>query len=316
MPSEEEEQQPGPSGVSREELSPLSGLNVTNDDEEEEEKEDPSCNQTMDDFNRQRTFQTQLLEQSGGGIDPETPTGTFEFDLQPYVDRTSARMGVHERHFTTRLRQTGNFVDTPHVAQALQDGLQRTMTRALNDIPNLHDDDRLYFNISSNRLSRGDFNGWGLRVRKWREGGDRVNAVLNRLYRALNSNEQFEIDDSFQLSIIQVRHAPQESGRKHQLKSKKRSACSHCFKPYDPARKHRCKSKKTILISPVQLKREQREINNARKKAIYEEVLEILQNMHEWYFKDITSLTLALQALKTSRSTRHRASCSNLLGIL
>ena len=68
MPSEEEQQQPGPSGISREELSPLSGLNVTNDDEEaigeEEEKEHPSCNQTKDDFDRQRTFQTQLLEQS------------------------------------------------------------------------------------------------------------------------------------------------------------------------------------------------------------------------------------------------------------
>ena len=66
MPSEEE-QQPGPSGISREELSPLSGLNVTNDDEEaigEEEKEHPSCNQTKDDFDRQRTFQTQLLEQT------------------------------------------------------------------------------------------------------------------------------------------------------------------------------------------------------------------------------------------------------------
>ena len=57
---EEEEQQPGPSGISREELSPLSGLNVTNDDEEkaieEEEKEDPSCNQTKDEFDRHHTL--------------------------------------------------------------------------------------------------------------------------------------------------------------------------------------------------------------------------------------------------------------------
>ena len=199
MPSEEE-QQPGPSGVSREELSSLLGLNVTNDDEEEtveEEKEDLWCNQAMDDFDRQRTSQTQLLEQSGGGIDPETPVGTFEFDLQPYVNRTSARMGVHERHFTTRLRQTGNFVDTPHVAQALRNGLQRAMARVLNDIPDLNDDDRLNFNISSNRLSQGSFNGWGVRVGEWREGGDRVDAVLNRLSRALNSNEQFEMDNSF-----------------------------------------------------------------------------------------------------------------------
>ena len=163
---------------------------------------------------RQRAFQTQLLEQRGGGIDPETPIGTFEFDLQPYVNRT----GVHERHFTTRLRQTGNFVDTPPVAQALRDGLQRAMARVLNNIPGLHDDDRLYFNISSNRLSRGSFNGWGARAGEWREGGDRVDVVLNRLSRALNSNEQFEMDDSFQLSITQLHHAPRGSGRKRQLK--------------------------------------------------------------------------------------------------
>ena len=300
MPSEEE-QQSGPSGVSREELSPLLGLNVPNDDEEEaveEEEEDLSCNQAMDDFDRQRTFQTQLLEQSGGGIDPETPVGTFEFDLQPYVNRTSARMGVHEHHFTTRLRQTGNFVDTPHVAQTLRDGLQRAMPGVLNNIPDLHDHDRLYFNISSNRLSRGDFNGWGVRVGERREGGDGVDAVLNRLSRALNSNEQFEVDDYFQLSITQVRHAPQGSGRKHQLKSKKRSVCSHCFKPYNHARKHRCKSEKTVLISPEQLKREQREILNTRKKAIYEDVLNIVQNMHDWLFKNKQALALVLQALR------------------
>ena len=68
MPSEEE-QQPGLSGISREEVLTLLGLNTSDDednddddeDEEEEaigedEKEDPSCNQTKDDFDRQRTF--------------------------------------------------------------------------------------------------------------------------------------------------------------------------------------------------------------------------------------------------------------------
>ena len=249
----EQEQQPGRSGISREELLTLLGLNVSdseNDDDDEEEQalgcyetlddskeedlqcnlvmdeierqceeEDRWCNQVMDDVERQCAFQTPLLEQSGDGIDPKTPVGTFEFDLEPYMDRTSARMGVREHHFTTRLRQTGNFVDTPHVAQALRDGLQCIMTHVLKEIPNLHNDDRLYFNISSNRLSRGDFNGWGLRVREWREGGERVDAVLNRLSRTLNSNEQFEMDDSFQMSITQARHAPQGgAGGKRQLR--------------------------------------------------------------------------------------------------
>ena len=207
-------------------------------------------------------------------------------------------MGVHERHFTTRLRQTGNFVDTPHVVQALRDGLQRAMARVLNNIPDLHDDDRLYFNISSNRLSQGSFHGWGVRAGEWREGGDRVDAVLNRLSRALNSNEQFEVDDSFQLSITQVHHDPQGSGRKRQQKSKKRSVCSRCFKPYDHARKHRCKSKKTVLISPEQLKREQREMLNTRKKAIYEDVLNIVQNMSKWLFEDKQVLATVLRALR------------------
>ena len=218
MPSEEE-QQPGPSGLSREETLSLLGLGVSDDEDEEEEaveEEDLWYNQAMDDFDRQRTFQTQLLEQSGGGIDLQIPVGTFEFELQPYVNRTSARMGVHERHFTTRLRQTGNFVDTHHVEQTLRDGLQRAMVRVLANTPGLHDDDRLYFNISSNRLSRGSFNGWGVRAGEWRQGGDRVDALLNRLSRALNSNEQFEMDH--QLTITQVHHAPRGSGRKRQLK--------------------------------------------------------------------------------------------------
>ena len=206
------EEEAGPSGISRREVLTLLGQDDSDDDE------DFWCNQAMDDFERQRAFQMQLLEQNGGGIDPQTPIGTFEFDLQPYVNRTSDRMDAHERHFTTRLRQTGNFVDTPHVAQALRDGLQRAMDRVLNNIPNLHEDDRPYFNISSNRLSRGSFNGWGVRAGEWREGGDRVDAVLNRLSRALNSNEQFEMDDSFQLRITQVYHAPRGSGRKRQLK--------------------------------------------------------------------------------------------------
>ena len=127
-------------------------------------------------------------------------------------------MGVHEGHFITRLRQTGKFVDTPHVAQALRNGLQRAMARVLNNIPDLHDDDRLYFNISSIRLSRGSFNGWGVRAGEWREGGDRVDAVFNRLSRGLNSKEQFEMDDSFHLSITQVLHAPRGSGSKRQLR--------------------------------------------------------------------------------------------------
>ena len=87
-------------------------------------------------------------------------TGTFEFELEPYVDRRSNHMGVRERHFNTRLRQTGNFVDTPQLVPALQDGLRRAVNRVLATTPDLHDRDRLYFTLSSNRLT-SNFQGWG-----------------------------------------------------------------------------------------------------------------------------------------------------------
>ena len=207
---------------------PLSCHEVVGDDEQQEEPlschevvgesdDDELCNNAMDRFERQRAFQTRLLQQSGEGLDPQTPVGTFEFDLEPFVDRQSRRMGVRERHFNTRLRQTGNFVDSPHVVRALQDGLKRAVDRVLTTTPNLHDQDRLYFTLSSNRLT-SNFQGWGLRAGEWREGVAWLEAFFNRLTQALNSNEQFEMDDSSQLSITQVHHAPRGSGRKRHTK--------------------------------------------------------------------------------------------------
>jgi len=121
-------------------------------------------------------------------------------------------MGVRERHFKTRLRQRGNLIPNENITGALQDGLRRAVNQVLATTPNLHDQDRLYFTIGSDRL-HNNFQGWGLRAGEWREGGERMDALFDRLAQALNSNEQIEMDDSFQLSITQVHHAPQGTGR-------------------------------------------------------------------------------------------------------
>ena len=219
--------EPGPSGLTTEEILAL--LYLTTSDSEKEEtaanssdepllcskemgdsEEDEICQDALDRFERQRAFQTNLLEQSGGGLD--TSVGTFDFELQPFVDHLSSRMGVRERHFNTRLRQRGNFIEQTNISQALQDGLRRAVNQVLDTTPNLHDQDRLYFTLSSNRLTN-NFQGWGLRAGEWREGGARLDALFDRLAQALNSNEQFQMDDSFQLSITQVQHPPQGTGK-------------------------------------------------------------------------------------------------------
>ena len=217
MSSRQDEEEAGPSGLQMSEpeetpscVGPLICLeNIPDSDE--------ICEEALDRFERQRAFQTHLLQQTGGGLDANAE-GVLEFKLDPYVDRLSNRLGVRERHFNTQLHQRGNFIPNQSMTRALEEGLRRAVNQVLTTTtPPLHDQDRLYFTIASNRL-HNNFQGWGLRAGEWRQGGDRVEALFQRLAQALNSNEQFEMDDSFQVSITQVHHAPQGTGRRRMEK--------------------------------------------------------------------------------------------------
>ena len=98
---------------------------------------------------------------------------------------------------------------------------------------------------------------------------------------------QEELASPSGMIITHAQRPPQGTGSKPSLKSKKR--------------KHPSKTQMTISISPEerwQWKQKQREINNARKKAIYEEILLIVENTHEWIFGDTTSAVSALRALR------------------
>jgi len=101
--SSRQEEEPGPSGLTVEEILTMLGVEMSDSEKEEEtnllcpeemgdNEEDEICNDLLDRFERQRAFQTNLLQQSGaGGLDASV--GTFDFELQPYVDRLSNRMG-------------------------------------------------------------------------------------------------------------------------------------------------------------------------------------------------------------------------------
>ena len=221
MSSHQEEEAAGPSGLAHHDIISLLGLEMSDSEPEEtnpsgskergDSDEDDFCQEALDRFERQRAFQTQLLQQSGGGLNTNAE-GAFEFELERFVDRRSDRLGVQERHFNTQLRQRGNLIPGQNITQALQDGLRRAVNQVLTTTTDLHDQDRLYFTIASNRL-HNNFQGWGLRAGEWRQDTERVEELFHRLAQALNSNEQFEMDDSFQVSITQVHHAPQGTGK-------------------------------------------------------------------------------------------------------
>ena len=141
--SSHQEEEPGPSGLRHEEILTLLGLNTSDSEKEEDDPpvepsliyeeemacsdEDEICQEALDRFERQRAFQTHLLQQSGAGGLDASAEGAFEFDLDNYVDRLSSRMGVRERHFKTQLRQTGNLIPDQNITEALQDGLRRAV---------------------------------------------------------------------------------------------------------------------------------------------------------------------------------------------
>ena len=176
-----------------------------------EEDVNKMLGKTTDDVERQLAHQ----EQMGGSL-ASTEPGRFIFTFNPYVDRHSEKMGVRERHYTANLVQVGNFIPQQRLSAALQDSVYRALQNLIvhERIP---DQDRVYFNLSSNRLTNS-YGYRGLSASEWFNRSDRVDNLLQQMSRMLNSNENFEMNDSFQLSFTRVRGAPKGSGRKRKLK--------------------------------------------------------------------------------------------------
>ena len=177
----------------------------------EEEDDDRLLSEAADAIERQLAHQEQL-----GGSLSASDQGRFEFTLNPYVDRQSRAMGVRERHYLTNVRQVGRFVPRQHLAAALRDGLHRALQNLILR-ERIAEQDRVYFSLSSNLLNNS-YDYRGLPASEWMNGSDRVDSMLQQMSRMLNSNENFEMDDSFQLSFTHVRKAPSGSGKKRKMK--------------------------------------------------------------------------------------------------
>ena len=125
-------------------------------------------------------------------------------------------MGVRERHYLSHVRQVGRFVPQQHLEAALRDRLHRALQNLIlaERIP---EQDRMYFSLTSNRLNKS-YDYRGLPASEWMNGSDRVDSMLQEMSRMLNSNENSEMNDSFQLSFTHVRRSPNGSGSKRKMK--------------------------------------------------------------------------------------------------
>ena len=185
--------------------------------EEEDEEDEEVLHQAMDAL---------VPEQQQGGVgasaaamaiddeavQPSPSRGRFDFRLDPFFDRRSQRLGVHERVFRARVHQRGTFDHHDQLAACFVEGLRTSLAQMLQD-PCIADQDRVYFHLASNRL-RHAYDGWGLTAGEWRHDEGRVARLLENLSRMLNSNENFQMDDTFHLSFVHVRAGPYGGGKK------------------------------------------------------------------------------------------------------
>ena len=151
-----------------------------------EDEADILLNKVGEAFDRQFSYQSQLR---GAALSSSAPPGSFEFLLDPFVDRRSERMGVQERHYTTRLRQRGAFIPSQHGPSALTEALHAAVCRLIEQ-DHVPAQDRVYLGLSNNRLSHA-YNYHGLTADEWLRGGVRLDALLQQMSAVLNSNEQF-----------------------------------------------------------------------------------------------------------------------------
>ena len=82
--------------------------------------------------------------------------------------------------------------------------------------PSIADRDRVYFHLASDR-QRHAYDGWGLTAGEWHRDEGRVARLLENLSRMLNSNETFQMDDTFHLSFVHVRAGPYGWGQEAQI---------------------------------------------------------------------------------------------------
>lgn len=130
-----------------------------------------------------------------------TSQDVLVFDLHPVSRDTNRRFGLEERRYEVNLRQEGNIID--HIAPALRDGLQGAIQQLI-DQRQVPDNHRVYFDLFSDRLRDDAYRGNGLVAADWRNSTRMVDQIFQHLQTALNSNESFQMDDTFRLEVTTV----------------------------------------------------------------------------------------------------------------
>lgn len=155
------------------------------------------------------------VDQEEGALFPAVPL--YLVDITPLRSRRSRHLAVEEQVAVVHLRDNPDArEETPYdLLEELALALTRAIQCLLERYPNLDERDRLYFSLGSSQL-RTQYDGWGVTVGEWRSPNDeyKINRVFENLALMLNSNETFQVNNTFTMNLVVVR-ALRRGGGKH-----------------------------------------------------------------------------------------------------
>ena len=194
---EASEQEAGPSGYFREETD----VWPSNDDDDDE-----ILVQTLEEVENNLKQKDQDEEQEE----------RLKFKLTPCTDKRCKKFGLERKVFSLRLAENENGELQGQEAWKLLEG---SLQKAVAKVTSSHkDEDTMFVAMSSNRLHHS-YHSPRLSVGDWRDSTLQARRVLEMMSAILNSNESFQLNDSFHTEITVV-ETPSRGRSRVSLKNK------------------------------------------------------------------------------------------------
>ena len=136
----------------------------------------------------------------------------FKFNLEQFRDRTARRYGLRRTSYHLRVTNPPETRPTRHanIVREFEEGLTDAIDNLIEDLP---DHDRIQLYLSSNRL-RSAHTSAPVSVGGWIDTMGVSRQILNQISKMLNSNENFEVDDTLQLDITHVKMPEPGTGKR------------------------------------------------------------------------------------------------------
>ena len=141
----------------------------------------------------------QQWEQQGGALGRR---GHFVFRLEPFRQRNARSYGITRTSYHLRVENPPEGFPEGHgnIVRAFEEGLADVIEDLTESIP---DHDRIQIYLSSNRLQSAHTSA-NVTIGDWRDPLSGARRILHQISKMLNSNENFEVDDSLQLDVTHI----------------------------------------------------------------------------------------------------------------